>query len=68
MSETSEVPYSVEGELVPKTDKTTDSTAVISSTLLAGGERVLLQTAQATVFGKDGLRLQARCQSPYIYD
>ena len=59
LTETSEVPKPVERESVPSVENTTTSTAT-TSTLLTGGERVLLQKAQATVYGKDGLRLQAR--------
>jgi len=48
----------VERESVTIVDNTTDY-ATVSSTLLVGGERVLLQTAQITVYGKDKLQLQA---------
>ena len=59
--ESGEVLKSVENVLpVPVVEKTPDAAAVVSNTLLAGGERVLLQTAQVTVCGKDGLWLQAR--------
>ena len=33
---------------------------MVSNALLAGGERVLLQTAQVVVCGKDGVQCQAR--------
>ena len=46
--EISEVPKFVEGESVTNT---TDSTTVCS-TLLGGGQQVLLQTAQVTVYRK----------------
>ena len=37
-------------------EKTHDKATVASNTLLAGGERVLLQTAQVVVCNKDGLK------------
>ena len=33
---------------------------MVTNTLLAGGERVLLQTAQVVVCGKNGVQCQAR--------
>ena len=46
---------------LPQSDeKNSESAAVVSNALLAGGERVLLQTAQVVVHGKDGVQCQAR--------
>ena len=43
----------------PQSDeKNSESAAVVSNVLLAGGERVLLQTAQVVVCGKDGVQCQ----------
>ena len=39
-------------------DKNSESAAVVSNALLAGGE--LLQTVQVVVCGKDGVQCQAR--------
>ena len=45
----------------PQSDeKNSESAIVVSNALLAGGERVLLQTAQVVVCGKDGVQCQAR--------
>ena len=50
-----------EVDQLPKYDgKTSDSAAVVSNTLLAGGERVLLQTAETFVCGKDGVKFEAQ--------
>ena len=52
---------STEVDQLPKSDgKTSDSAAVASNKLLAGGERVLLQTAQTVVCGRDGVKFEAR--------
>ena len=52
---------STEVDQLPKSDgKTCDLAAVVSNILLAGGERVFLQTAQTFVCGKDGVKFEAR--------
>ena len=51
---------SAEVDQLPKSDgKISDSATVVSNTLLAGGERVLMQTAQTVVCGKDGVKFEA---------
>ena len=47
-------------QLAQSNEKNSESAAVVSNALLAGGERVLLQTAQVVVRGKDGVQCQAR--------